>query len=213
MDDNYKQYLDEYSYSGKIKNLRCYQGYQRIVLAWDNPVDQKSKTIMIEYDGDQKSEYQTLVDSVSIENLDANRGYDFSVFTLDNAGNLSVPEMISAMPVTKTFVENLTPPTCVGFRTEQELLAIKWNNLSTVTMRFAGKLTYELIGSDGFKKKEDILVDISKDEEIREYSLVIPELKEGIEYSVKHTTSVLPVLGNTITIDTISIVSENKIMF
>ena len=52
MEENYEQYLEEYNYSGKITNLRVYPGYERVVLAWDNPKDQKSKSILIIYGPD-----------------------------------------------------------------------------------------------------------------------------------------------------------------
>ncbi|MFA6795500.1 MAG: DUF4998 domain-containing protein, partial [Proteiniphilum sp.] len=45
MEDNFKQYLEEYNYSGKIDSLRVYPGFERVILAWDNPKDQKSKKI------------------------------------------------------------------------------------------------------------------------------------------------------------------------
>src|SRR5690554_6939164 len=72
MDDNYKQYIEEYNYSGKIDSLRVYPGYERVILAWDNPKDQKSKTIRVIYGVDSTVvNYDSMVDSVSIEGLDA----------------------------------------------------------------------------------------------------------------------------------------------
>lgn len=110
MDDNYKQYLGEYNYSGKIDSLRVYPGYERVILAWDNPRDQKSKKIKIIYGADQTEiVYDQLVDSVSIDGLAAGTGYEFTVYTMDNNGNLSVPTSVTAFPISAEFVESLTP--------------------------------------------------------------------------------------------------------
>ena len=57
MDDNYKQYLEEYNYSGKVTSVRSYLGFERVALAWDNPKDQKSKHILIEYGVDHHRVY------------------------------------------------------------------------------------------------------------------------------------------------------------
>lgn len=84
MEDNFKQYLKEYNYSGKIDSLRVYPGFERVILAWNNPKDQKSKSIKIVYGPDSTVvTYDSLVDSVSIEGLDAGTGYEFIVYTMD----------------------------------------------------------------------------------------------------------------------------------
>ena len=114
MEENYEQYLEEYNYSGKITNLRVYPGYERVVLAWDNPKDQKSKSILIIYGPDStQATYDTLVDSVSIEGLSAGIGYEFIVYTQDEYKNLSVPVSITAFPISRDFVETLMPPSLV----------------------------------------------------------------------------------------------------
>ena len=96
MEDNYEQYLGEYNYSGKIDSLRVYPGFERVVLAWDNPKDQKSQSIRIIYGADSTVvDYETLVDSVSIDGLDDGTGYDFTVYTLDAQKNISVPVSIT----------------------------------------------------------------------------------------------------------------------
>ena len=97
MDDNFREYLGEYNYSGKITNLRVYPGYERVVLAWDNPKDQKSKTIKIVYGPDSTEvAYDSMVDSVSVEGLVAGTGYEFIVYTLDDKNNISVPVSVTA---------------------------------------------------------------------------------------------------------------------
>jgi len=213
MDHNYKQYMKEYSYSGKITKLRSYQGFERIILAWDNPKDQKSKTILITYGEDQEKKYDSLVDSVSIEGLDSGSGYEFTVYTVDNSGNLSVPVSISALPVTKTFVKNLTPPSCIPVKTGDGELAIKWNNLSTITMRYAGKITYKVTATDGFIKEGEIEQEVTPNQEIFDHTLAIEGLQPGIEYQVEYTTSVWPIVGKTVTVDKVEINGSTLLKF
>ena len=75
MDNNYKQYLQEYNYSGKVEALRSYIGFERIALAWDIPKDQKSKQILVEYGADKQQKlFDHMVDSVVIDGLDAATG-------------------------------------------------------------------------------------------------------------------------------------------
>lgn len=211
MDANYKQYTDEYNYSGKIKNIRTYLGYERVVLAWDNPIDQKSATILIEYDIDKKQKtYDTLVDSVSIEGLTSGTGYDFTVYTVDRAGNRSVPVLLTALPVSKTFVENLDPPTCSIIK-KDGIPALKWSNLSTISMNFARKLTYKVTGPNGFKLEGTVIPPDSITGTISDYTQQMPELKPGIEYHVTYTTSVYPISGKTVTIDIVLINGEAKV--
>ena len=114
MDDNYKQYLGEYNYSGKIDSLRVYPGYERVILAWDNPKDQKSVGVRILYGPDSTEViYNEMVDSVSIDGLAAGTGYEFIVYTIDKQGNLSVPTTMTAFPISLDYVEALTPPSLV----------------------------------------------------------------------------------------------------
>ena len=220
MDSNYKQYLNEYDYSGKISNLRCYLGYERIILAWDNPIDQKSKTILIEYeDGKQQKEYDSLVDSVSIDGLTSGSGYSFTVYTLDNVGNRSVPVSITALPVSKAFVESLDAPTCNLVQTKEGLYAIRWSNLSSILMRFAGTIKYEIKGADGFVKsgvEEVEIYDTDKEgnktlKEVSDFTLPIEGLQKGVEYTVNFTVPVWPISGKIVTVDTIELSQEVKV--
>lgn len=54
--------------------------------------------------------YNEMVDSVSIDGLQAGTGYEFIVYTMDKHGNLSVPTSVTAFPISSSFVEALTPP-------------------------------------------------------------------------------------------------------
>lgn len=216
MDDNYKQYLNETDYSGKVLKLRCYLGYQRIALAWDNPKDQKSKSILIEYGADkQQKTFDALVDTVVIEGLDAGTGYEFSVYTLDHAGNRSVPASITALPVTKDMADNLVPPTC-SYTKVNGVPAIHWVTLSAVSMTYCKKsyIEYSVTATDGTVVKQGVIKN-EKEESVtpvNDYTLPAPELVIGEEYKVDFTVHVYPISSNILTMDTVPVKGSTRIV-
>ena len=216
MDDNYKQYLNEYNYSGKILNLRCYLGYQRVALAWDNPKDQKSKKIMIEYGAEKlQKTFDSLVDTVVIEGLNAGTGYDFTVYTLDNAGNHSVPVSVTALPVSKDMADNLVPPTCTYVKVGGEP-AIHWVTLSAVSMSFCkqSRIEYSVTAADGSVVKQGVFRNANEESlvSLNEYTLPVPELEAGKEYNVDFTVYVYPVSSNIVTMDAVPVTGSTRIV-
>lgn len=216
MDENYKQYLQEYSYSGKVLKLRCYLGYQRVALAWDNPKDQKSKSILIEYGVDKtQKEFTNLIDTVVIDGLDAGTGYEFTVFTLDDAGNRSVPVSITALPVSKDMAENLVPPTCT-YTKVNGTPAIHWVTLSAVSMSFCKKssIEYQVTSADGAVVKEGIIKNEKEEStaSVNEYTLLAPELIAGNEYRINFTVNVYPISGSTVTMDAVPVKGSARLV-
>ena len=212
MDENYKQYTDEYNYSGKISNLRSYIGNERVILAWDNPKDQKSKTILIKYGVDKTEKtFGSLVDSVVIDKLDSGGGYMFEIFTQDASGNMSVPVSKTVLPISKKTIALLEAPTCFAEVSDDDL-AIKWYNLSTIAMHFNGKMTYSISGPDGFRKDAKFDLGIKReDTAISSYTLPISELKGGVTYKIGYTIEVWPIAGNTVTYDLVPLTGEAAI--
>ncbi len=214
MEDNYKQYLGEYNYSGKITNLRVYPGYERIVLAWDNPKDQKSKSILILYGPDStKVTYETLVDSVSIEGLDAGTGYEFIIYTQDANKNLSVPTAITAFPVSKDFVESLTPPSVLVqvIGADQYISVV---GLTNVLMRFSGNIEYTVTGPGGLTQSGKVYLPelAGKSQvDIPVAALGIPILPPG-EYKFDFKVSVWPVMSNMVTIDEVWLTNSQSVL-
>ncbi len=226
MEDNFKQYLGEYNYSGKIDSLRVYPGFERVVLAWDNPRDQKSKTIRVIYGPDSTVvNYDTLVDSISIDGLDAGTGYDFTVYTLDAHNNLSVPVSITAFPVSQIFVDNLLPPSfIVEVQNNEQVVSLI--GLSNVLMLFSGKMTYEIVGPNDLLLEGEI--DISAQVEyidpetgLKEYNAIenlsLPVTDFGVEflppgeYIFTSTTMVRPIMGNQVSIDEIALDNQQNV--
>ena len=204
MDDNYKQYVEEYNYSGKIDSLRVYPGYERVILAWDNPKDQKSKSIRIVYGVDSTVvNYDSMVDSVSIEGLNAGTGYEFIVYTLDAQQNLSVPTYITAFPVSQAFVDGLTPPMVVvqAIGPDQYISIMGTSN---VLMKFSGNLEYTVNGPDGFTQTDEVYLPAfigQSQVDIPVSSIVpLPFLPEG-EYTFEIKVSVYPIISDLTSAD------------
>ncbi len=97
MEDNYAQYLaKEQIYPPKIMNLVAYEGLREVSLTWDNPAGDLAKKILVDY-GDDSLLIENMVDSVHIGDLEI-KGYDVSVYTLDEFNNRSVPESTTIFP-------------------------------------------------------------------------------------------------------------------
>jgi hypothetical protein len=214
MDDNYKQYIEEYNYSGKIDSLRVYPGYERVILAWDNPKDQKSKTIRVIYGVDSTVvNYDSMVDSVSIEGLDAGTGYEFIVYTLDAHQNLSVPTYITAFPVSQSFVDGLTPPMVVvqAIGPDQYISIMGTSN---VLMKFSGNLEYTVNGPDGFTQTDAVYLPefIGESQiDIPVSSIIpLPFLPEG-EYTFEIKVSIFPIISNLISADEVVLTNTQTI--
>lgn len=214
MEDNFKQYLKEYNYSGKIDSLRVYPGFERVVLAWDNPKDQKSKSIRIVYGSDSTVvNYDTLVDSVSIDGLSGGTGYDFTVYTLDAYNNLSVPTSITAFPVSQAFVDGLTPPMIVVQAIGPDQF-ISIMGASNVVMRFSGNMEYSVTGPGGFTKSDQIFLSELHGKsqiDIPVTSLIgRPFLPVG-DYTFEIRISVKPVIGNLLSVDDVYLSNKQSI--
>lgn len=203
--------------------MRVYPGYERVVLAWDNPKDQKSKSILIIYGPDStQATYDTLVDSVSIEGLSAGIGYEFIVYTQDEYKNLSVPVSITAFPISRDFVETLMPPSLVIDVQDNEQV-LSFFGLSNVLMEFSGKIVYSITSPMGINESGELdLTDqvITTDPVTGEKvintinNLSVPVTELGIsflppgEYTFTYTVSVWPIMGNLTSIDEVSLTNE-----
>ena len=214
MDDNFKQYLEEYNYSGKIDSLRVYPGFERVILAWDNPKDQKSKTIRIVYGVDSTVvNYDSMVDSVSIDGLDAGTGYEFMVYTLDEHQNISVPTTITAFPVSQAFVDGLTPPMAVvqAIGPDQYLSIM---GASNVLMSFSGNIEYTVNGPDGFTQTDAVYLPqfIGQSQIDIPVSSIIPMpfLPEG-DYTFDIKVSVWPIISNLISADEVVLTNTQAV--
>ena len=116
MNDIHDKYRNETIYSGKVSNLRGYAGIERAYLAWENPVDYKSKSILIEYYAYEDTVYKKLyddvfengrltLDSTVIDGLKHDAAYTFNVYTLDIDSNKSITVSTMVTPMRRETAE------------------------------------------------------------------------------------------------------------
>lgn len=194
MDALYTQYMQEQTYSGKISNLQGQSGTGRVVLTWTNPEDQISKKIKIVY-GDDKQEklYETLVDEASIDGLTAS-AYQFTVYTMDAFGNLSVPVSISKTLYTQSHINSMEPPRCLLAKQEDGTYTLTFSGLCNSMMMFGGELKYTIRGA-GYTHSDTYTETIAANALTSKFiskSFEGLELVEGETYEVEYELAVYP---------------------
>ncbi len=194
MDALYTQYMQEQTYSGKISNLQGQSGTGRVVLTWTNPEDQISKKIKIVY-GDDKQEklYETLVDEASIDGLTAS-AYQFTVYTMDAFGNLSVPVSISKTLYTQSHINGMEPPRCLLAKQEDGTYTLTFSGLCNSMMMFGGELKYTIRGG-GYTHSDIYTETIAANALTSKFiskSFEGLELVEGETYEVEYELAVYP---------------------
>ena len=97
MEDNFSHYLENVPfYPPKVTNLYADEGLKEVKLYWDNPDGEIAKKILIDYVEDSLL-FESMVDSAHLDSLEI-KGYEISVYTLDEFNNRSVPETITVFP-------------------------------------------------------------------------------------------------------------------
>ena len=213
MDDNFRQYLQERNYSGKIDSLVATPGFERVILRWVNPTDQRSKSIRIVVSGiDEPIEFDTLVNEASIEGLVDATGRSFTVFTLDAFGNQSVPVSTTAIPVTRQFMANLAPPLPVMGVVDLDQ-AIQFIGATNVLMSFAGQINYTITAPDG--RVFQGVAEVPEQEGYEIASLFVEDylglrvLPPGT-YHIKYEIAVIPLMGGVVTADAVMLPNERN---
>lgn len=194
MDALYTQYLQEQNYSGKISNLQGQSGTGRVILTWTNPVDQISKKIRIVYgDDEQEKVFDTLVDEASIDGLTAS-AYQFTVYTMDAYGNLSVPVSISKTLYTQSHIDNMEPPRCSLSGQDDGTYTLTFAGLCNSLMMFGGELEYTIRG--GAFAHSDSFTEAIGEGALKSSRLSTSfeglELTEGTAYEVEYSLKVYP---------------------
>ncbi len=200
----------EIIYSGRVADttVRTYAGFERVALAWNNPQDAISKKTYITYKGlsEHELEFETLIDTLVVEGLADGVGYDFTIYTVNANGNLSVPTKVNVLPVSQTLVDALIPPTCRSVAIGDGY-GLEWLNLSTLAIFFAGQVTYEILDpvTEAVIREETVLnVKIYQQVGIKQIlqevtqcntKVALPELAEGASYRVNFQVKAWPVQG------------------
>lgn len=194
MDEKYKQYLEETNYSGKVSGLKASAGNERVLLEWTNPIDQKSKKIKVVFnDGisDAEKEFDTLVESAMMDGL-ALSSYTFTVYTIDDYGNESIPVSVSKSPYTAAHISSLTPPRCTIQKQNDGKYTVNMINVSSALMKFGGKIDYRINGSDGSVISDTFTKDATN--ALTDVAIANVPLSEGVEYTIQYEVTVYPAL-------------------
>lgn len=214
MDDNFRQYLQERNYSGRVDSLVATPGVERVHLRWVNPTDQRSRSILIVYGADNRERrFDTLVSEASIDGLTDAVGREFTVFTLDAFGNRSVPTSTTAIPVTRQFIDNLAAPTPVVMAVGLDK-SISFIGASNVLMRFAGQIRYRITAPDG--RVFEGLADLSEQKGDAQANMSVTEhlgvdiLAPGA-YLFEYEFAVYPVMGGVVTEDVVWLKSSRYV--
>lgn len=123
MNDVQSKYRNEAIYSGKVSNVRGYAGIERASVAWDNPVDYKSRKIYIEYyafadsvetyfsdEAFDENTGRITIDSLSFSGLKHDASYTFKIYTLDSDNNKSIADSVVVTPKTLAGCKSMIGP-------------------------------------------------------------------------------------------------------
>jgi len=152
---NQQKYAGEIVYPAKYDTIIGYIGFERVEIdlmkAGRLPSSEinlgKAKKTRIEYD-DQVIEIDSLVSYVNITGLEQSKLYRFSIFTIDEYGNESVPQEIALIPFTSSDLANfaVSPPRVMA---SPSAAVIDWpSGISSVLMNYYG-LKFKYTDKDG----------------------------------------------------------------
>ncbi|MDD3077506.1 MAG: DUF4998 domain-containing protein [Paludibacter sp.] len=98
MEDNYVQYLEDTKiYSPKVTGLDAVVGLREATLLWKNPTGNIAVKNIILLNDSTIYPADTLVTTYKLTDLEI-KGYTISVYTVDGAGNYSIPATINIFP-------------------------------------------------------------------------------------------------------------------
>ncbi len=194
MDELYKDYLTGSIYSGKVSDLKATAGNQRVLLQWTNPKDQISKRIKVVYgEPEEIVETESLVDELYIEDLSMG-SYEFTVYTMDEYGNLSIPTSINKTVFTKSIIDAIDPPRCSATLQEDGKYTIHFTGVSGAMGMFGGDLEFTITG-DGFTYSDSYTVEVdytTYKSSIVDLAFEDVELPGSGNYTLSYKLSVYP---------------------
>jgi hypothetical protein len=222
MEDNYKQYLVETIYPGKVSNVKAEIGIEKVYLKWNPPTDPKSSRILVKYTAVDSVITDSIVTNIVITGLTESRGYEFDVSSLDDYGNKSVSEFVTAKPFTQAYVDNnivpsiplysFTTKTTAGVKTSTGL--IKWEKLTTSIMKYIkGNYTLSIVGGKTYSG-ECLEKIVNKKKVVGTVEIELPEEDlHGKNLNFSYTMSFLPLQSNgKAIVDTVTVtINSDKI--
>lgn len=201
LDENYRHYLDDIKYSSRVQELTGKIGVEKVYLYWTNPEDHVAKRIRIEYGDSLYVETESLVSSITIEDLTSAVGYNFTIYSLDAYGNKSIGSSIFLTPVTQTYIDSyISRLTTIQpkFSIENDTLVAKWESLTDNSfLLYTGQIDYSY-SIDG-----ETFTGSSNNGDSNEEKVKIPGITSPVNITLNYTMHYQPIIGNNILIDTI----------
>lgn len=223
MNDIQSKYRNEAIYSGKVSNVRGYAGIERASIAWDNPVDYKSRKIYIEYyafadsvetffrdDVFDENTSRITLDSLSFSGLNHDASYTFKIYTLDADNHKSIADSVVVTPKTKAGCASMIGPSVASqVVTSSGVDSVKFTvrNISKANAdgyNWTGDLALEVYNAAGDvvyyennvglpTTKTTVSGGKTKIENITSYSFTLGNLKAG-SYTVAYHIRIFPLV-------------------
>ncbi len=205
--DNITDYANEEKvYPAKFDTIIAKVGYNRIELellkagrlpASKINMGKATKTVVEIYGETEPRVWDSVCSWVSITGLTEPRLYRFTVYTLDEFGNKSVPQEIAEVPFTEFDIEKYDDVPDPKISPSPFSSTLSWLDISTPMIQYVG-IKYEYKDKDGMERTGSV----HKDDEI---NFNMQNLEGDSDYSVDVYVRVIPLLGETPIIDTIDL--------
>ncbi len=197
-----KKYEGEFVYPGQFDTIVGHIGFERVELdlmkAGRVPASQvklgKAKQTVVEYD-DQVITIDSLASWVNITGLTSAKLYRFSVYTIDEFKNQSVPQEIALIPFTSSDLEALALSS-PSIQKSPSSAVINWpNGISSVLMEYCS-LSFQYTDKDGVVRSGE------RGEDSR-FFIGNVEPEQTVEVNMKYR--VVPLVSNEAILDTVVI--------
>ena len=201
MHDKTKEYWGEIVYPAKYDTIFGQVGFERVEIdllkAGRIPANEiklgKAKKTVIKYD-DKEQVLDGLVSWINMPGLTMSKIYRFTINTMDEFGNLSVPQEIALIPYTVADRDALSI-TSPRITTSPSSAIVEWpSGLNSILYRCIN-MTYEYTDRSGAV--------VTGGRNSGTYRFFVGNLETGKQYTVKMKYQVVPLVNNIAILDTL----------
>ncbi|MBK7097128.1 MAG: DUF4998 domain-containing protein [Sphingobacteriales bacterium] len=156
-EDDYKKFTKggEISYTGKLDSIKVFSGNKRVVIQGLLIADPKVSKCVVYWNNKADSMVVPInrtqnIDTLRVELENMVEGvHNFTIFTYDNLGNVSVPTYVSGRVYGDRYASTLSNrPINSAFTNESGLTSIDWGAMDRLSGVFATELTYTNASND-----------------------------------------------------------------
>jgi len=156
-EDDYKKFTKggEISYTGKLDSIKIFSGNKRVVIQGLLIADPKVSKCVVYWNNKADSMVVPITRTQNIDTLRIELGnmvegvHNFTIFTYDNLGNVSVPTYVSGRVYGDRYASTLSNrPINSAFTNESGLTSIDWGAMDRLSGVFATELTYTNASND-----------------------------------------------------------------